>query len=163
MEEEELFNNPVYVGLTRVVPNLEARAGVEGWIIMLPQLISLEGIDISALQKDHNLLKQHVLRPSPLLKDLWVGAFNSSDQFRLVQDQLESITTKEVENEDKGNHADIFVTSTVKILYDEVFYTRNGSFVAYCVDKPLGLIKRKNKLRGSSMFNENYLRCFTHH
>ena len=132
MEEEDLYHNPVFSGIASRVAGFDRRASDEKWIILVPQLVSLEQYDVDAMSL--GFLQNHILKQSPYLKDEFIT--EGGEQRVVLTDGKLYFA---------GGNAG---GSGNAVLFDEVFYNDYGSYTAYCIERPmLGLKKKRNSSR----------------
>lgn len=127
MDEEDLYQNPIFSSMVTHLPDFERRACEENWLVLIPQLLSLEQLDLDAI--DLSFLQKHILKPSPYLKD----EFISEDGARRIVLSNGKLFHCGAGDDQEG----------VAVLFDEVFYSDLGSYTAYCIEKPMLQLKKR--------------------
>eukprot|EP01112_Ceratiomyxa_fruticulosa_P009709 TRINITY_DN2544_c0_g1_i8.p1 TRINITY_DN2544_c0_g1~~TRINITY_DN2544_c0_g1_i8.p1 ORF type:complete len:569 (+),score=106.64 TRINITY_DN2544_c0_g1_i8:142-1848(+) len=115
---EDLSSSPFFKTLKlkypRIMQNVER---FNGWIVLVPQKASLEGVNIS-----QDIIESHVLQPSPYF----------TGEYITVNEKSVSI-----ENRNVITGEGFSIPRTANVLFEEVFYTRDKSYQVYCISNPI--------------------------
>lgn len=86
-DEEDLFNNPLYVYLVSHIDSFEKRASQESWTILIPQILSLSSLDLSSVGA--TFTHKYILHTSPFLKNEFLTVYGNN-RVKISRNQITS-------------------------------------------------------------------------